>query len=225
MEVIYDKASGGAKRVLLILLPGAKDRPQDFVEWGFIRALRERNLAVDVIAVDAHIDYYFEQTIVERLRWDIIAPARAQGYEHICLLGISLGGMGCLRYLREHPADIAGAVLLAPFLGSRGTIAEVTAAGGFQRWIPDSKVDDDERVFLAWLQAYPFHDPASPKIYLGYGADDRFAPASKLLAELLPPPHVAAMPGGHDWRTWHGLWVNLLDRKFFAHDELPGPLT
>ena len=216
MDVIYDNAPGGAKRVLLILLPGAKDRPQDFVQWGFIRALRERNLAVDVAAVDAHIDYYFEQSIVERLRRDIVAPARAQGYEQIWLLGISLGGMGCLLYLREHPADIDGAVLLAPFLGSRGTIAEVVGAGDFQRWTLESKADDDERLFLAWLQAYPFHDSASPKIYLGYGADDRFAPASKWLAALLPPSNVAAIPGGHDWRTWLALWVNLQDRKLFC---------
>jgi pimeloyl-ACP methyl ester carboxylesterase len=221
MEVIYDNAPGGAKRVLLIMLPGATDRPQDFVEWGFIRALRERNLAVDVAAVDAHMDYYFEQTIVERLHQDIVTLARAQGYEQIWLLGISLGGMGCLRYLREHAADIDGAVLLAPFLGSRGTIAEVTGAGGFQHWVPNSKADDDERVFLAWLQAYPFDVPELPKIYLGYGAEDRFAPASKLLAALLPPSNVAVIPGGHDWRTWLALWVNLQDRKFFTNDDAP----
>lgn len=220
MEVIYDNAPGGAKRVLLIMLPGAADKPQDFVEQGFIRALRERNLTVDVAVVDAHMDYYFEHTIVERLHQDVVVPAREQGYEHICLLGVSLGGMGCLLYLREH-ADIDSVILLAPFLGSRGTIADVTKAGGFQHWIPDSKTDDDERKFLAWLQAYPFDDLALPKIYLGYGAEDRFAPASQLLAGLLPLPQVTAIPGGHDWRTWLALWVNLQDKKLFTNDDTP----
>lgn len=216
MEVIYDNAPGGAKRVLLIMLPGATDKPRDFVERGFIRALRERNLAVDVAAIDAHIDYYFDQTIVERLHQDIVTPARSEGYAHIWLLGISLGGMGCLLYLREHAADIAGAVLLAPYLGSRGTIAEITGVGGFQHWTSDCKTDDEERVFLAWLQTYPFRTRKLPKIYLGYGADDRFAPASKLLAERLPPPQVATIRGGHDWGTWLALWINLQDREIFG---------
>lgn len=216
MEVIYDNAPGGAKRVLLIMLPGATDKPQDFVEWGFIRALRERNLAVDVAAVDTPIDYYFEQTIVERLHQDIVTPARSEGYEHIWLLGISLGGMGCLLYLREHAADIAGAVLLVPYLGSRGTIAEITGVGSFQHWTSDCKTDDEERVFLTWLQTYPFLTRKLPKIYLGYGVDDRFAPASKLLAKLLPPPQVATIRGGHDWGTWLALWMNLQDRELFS---------
>ena len=113
MEVIRDPAPGAAKHILFIMLPGATDKAQDFVDRGFIRALRERNLAVDVIAVDSHMDYYLERTIVERLHQDIVAPALTEGYEQIWLLGISLGGMGCLLYLREHAKQITGAILLS----------------------------------------------------------------------------------------------------------------
>jgi pimeloyl-ACP methyl ester carboxylesterase len=216
MEVIRDPAPGAAKRILLIMLPGATDKAQDFVDQGFIRALRERNLVVDVISVDAHMDYYLERTFVERLHQDTVAPVVAEGYDQIWLLGISLGGMGCLLYLREHAKEIAGVILLAPYLGSRGTIADVTAQGGFQHWQHDYKTDDEERVFLAWLQSDLFLTPTMPKIYLAYGAEDRFAPASKLLSELLPPQQVMTLPGGHDWRTWLALWLHFLDRKIFS---------
>ena len=216
MEVIRDLAPGTAKRVLLIMLPGATDKPEDFVERGFIRALRDRNVAVDVAAVDAHMDYYLERTIVERLHQDVVVPARAEGYEQIWVLGISLGGMGCLLYLREHAKEIAGVVLLAPYLGSRGTIAEIIDRGGFQHWQFDRKTDDEERVFLHWLQSALSLTPAVRKMYLAYGAEDRFAPASALLSELLPPQQVITLPGGHDWHTWLALWINLQDRKLFC---------
>ena len=108
-------------------------------------------------------------------------------------------------------------ILLAPFLGVRGTIAEVMRAGGLAGWQPGAiKPDDDERRLLAWLKAYAPAAPASPRIYLGYGTEDRFAPASQLMAERLPPAQVVATPGGHDWATWLRLWRRLLNQDLFG---------
>jgi len=218
MDAIYDITPGAAAdRVLLVMLPGAKDSPDDMVERGLVRALRERAVPVDVVAADAHLDYYLERSFLERLRHDIVAPAQAKGYTRIWLMGISLGGMGSLAYARAHPADIEGVILLAPFLGTRGTIAEVVRAGGLSRWQPgEIKADDDEHALLAWLKSYRAGDPKAPKIFLGYGKDDRYAPASLLLAERLPPQRVMAIPGGHDWTTWMVLWAGLLDRDPLA---------
>lgn len=217
MDAIHDEAPGNAsQRVLLVMLPGARDTPEDLVQHGFIRAVRERGLPVDVVAADAHMDYYIEQKVIERVAADIIEPARARGYSRIWLMGISLGGLGAMAYSRAHPADIEGVILLAPFLGTRGLIAEVVRAGGLNQWQPgEIKADDDERSLLAWLKSYRADAASLPGIYLGYGIDDRFAPASVLLAERLPARRVAALKGGHDWDTWMALWRELLDRGLF----------
>ena len=221
MDAIYDLApQQGTNRIMLVMLPSAKARPQDLVQWGFVRALRERSLPIDVVVVEAHMGYYLERSLSSHLTHDIIAPARARNYQRIWLMGISLGGMGSLIYTREHPADIEGVILLAPFLGARGTIAEVVRAGGLARWQPGAiKLDDDERRLLAWIKAYQPAASALPKIYLGYGTDDRFAAASKMLAERLPAAQVVSIPGGHDWATWIHLWQHLLDQDLFSGDK------
>ena len=218
MDAIYDRApQQGTNRIMLVMLPSAKARPQDLVQWGFVRALRERSLPIDVVAVEAHMGYYLERSLSSHLTHDIIAPARARNYQRIWLMGISLGGMGSLIYTREHPADIEGVILLAPFLGARGTIAEVVRAGGLARWQPGAiKPDDDERRLLAWIKAYQPAASALPKIYLGYGTDDRFAAASTMLAERLPAAQVVSIPGGHDWATWIQLWRHFLDQGVFS---------
>ena len=221
MDAIYDLApEPSTDRIMLVMLPSAKARPQDLVQWGFVRALRERSLPIDVVAVEAHLGYYLERSFSKHLTHDIIAPARARNYQRIWLMGISLGGMGSLIYTREHPADIEGVILLAPFLGARGTIAEVVRAGGLARWQPGAiKPDDDEHRLLAWIKAYQPAASALPKIYLGYGTDDRFAAASKMLAERLPAAQVVTIPGGHDWATWIHLWQHLLDQDLFSGDK------
>jgi pimeloyl-ACP methyl ester carboxylesterase len=216
MDAIYDRAlQRTAGRTLLVMLPSAKARPQDLVQYGFVRALRERALPVDVAAVEAHLGYYLDRSLNDHLTRDIIAPAR-KNYSRIWLMGISLGGMGALMYARAHPAEIEGVVVLAPFLGTSGTIAEVARAGGLARWQPAAlDPDDDERQLLAWIKEYT-PAPASPKIYLGYGRGDRFAAASNLLAGRLPAAQVLAAEGGHDWATWISLWRQLLDQDLFS---------
>ncbi|MCE9639785.1 MAG: alpha/beta hydrolase [Betaproteobacteria bacterium] len=221
MNTIYDRAPlRAAARPLLIMLPGAKARLQDLVQYGFVRAVRERGLVVDVIAVEAHLGYYLDGNLTRHLAHDIIAPVR-KNYPRIWLMGISLGGMGALQYARAHPTEIEGVILLAPFLGTRGMIAEVVRAGGLARWQPGAiKADDEERQLLAWIKTYA-PAPAYPEIYLGYGQDDRFAAASELLAERLPAARVLAMAGGHDWATWINLWRHWLDQDLFAGTQKP----
>lgn len=228
MDAIYDVESPpGADKVMLVMLPGATHKPEDFARQGFIRALRQRKLPVDTAAVDAHLDYYLERNLGERLAEDIIAPARARGYRRIWLMGISLGGLGALLYAREHADEIAGVVVLAPFLGVRGTIEEIVRAGGIDRWQPGAIApQDDERFLLAWLKAYGAENPALPQIYLGYGTADRFIAASAMLGNRLPPAHIVTIAGGHDWKTWSTLWEKLLDHDLFAGGgPTPGKAT
>jgi pimeloyl-ACP methyl ester carboxylesterase len=217
MDAIHDIAPGPSSAgVLLVMLPGAMHKPQDLIANGFPAALRERALPISVVMPDAHAGYYLDGDLVDRLSADIIVPAGARGYSDIWLMGISLGGLGALMYARAHARAVKGVIVLAPYLGVPGTIHEVARAGGLRTWQPSEEgVNDDERGVLQWLKGYGLHDSV-PAIYLGYGKQDRFAAASELLRECLPPHHVTAIAGGHDWATWRALWKLLLDQGLFA---------
>jgi pimeloyl-ACP methyl ester carboxylesterase len=214
MNVIHDRPPlGGAGDLALVMLPGAGDCAHDLVEQGFLDALRRRGIAADAWMADVPFDQYMDGSFAAQLKRDVLVPIGSQGRARIWLMGISLGGMAALSVARRHPGAIEGLVLLAPFLGTRGRIAEVAAAGGLRKWLPGA--DDDELQVLSWLRDYQAGDPTLPRIHLGYGTDDRYAPASELLAHELPRGHVVSVEGEHDWPTWLKLWEILLDGNVF----------
>jgi pimeloyl-ACP methyl ester carboxylesterase len=217
MGTISDRGDGGH---LLVLLPGAFMTAQDFVGHDFIGAVRRLGSGVDVIAVDTGVNRYLDGHIVERLHDEIILPARAEGRKKIWLAGISLGAMGALLYAKQYTNAIAALLLLSPFIGSRGIVAEVEVCGGLRHWDPAARDDQTiERRLLAWLKSYRAGCPGWPDIRMGYGAKDRFAPAHQLLAEILPSNNVVTESGGHDWDTWERLWVRLLATNPFTADD------
>lgn len=188
MRVIFDGAPQPA-RALLVMLPAAKARPEDFIEHGFIAAVRRRELALDVAAVDAHADLYLDGDIAERLDAEVIQPLRKRGYRELCMLGISLGGMGSIAYACRHGRAVGKLMLLAPFLGLRGANGEPELLGALG-------------------------EAALPEVFLGYGRRDRYARASELLAQRLPAARVSIVEGGHDWPTWIELWNLMLAQAF-----------
>jgi pimeloyl-ACP methyl ester carboxylesterase len=205
------------ERLLLVMLPGVGIEAGDFAEHGLVAALHRRGLAVDVVAARPALDLYLDGTFAAELQDTVVAPAQAAGYARIWFLGISLGGMGALLYASARAAPVEGVVLLAPFLGTQGTVAEVAAAGGLAAWSPEgSAATDAERRMLLWLQDFVANPPAAPAIYLGYGRDDRFARGHTLLADRLPRDRVVTVAGGHDWDTWATLWRTVLDAEPFA---------
>lgn len=210
MQVHDVQSCGERAGQLVVMLPGLYDLPADFVEQGFVKAVRERQLDADIILLDAHVGYYNEQQIVDRLRSEVIAPARAKGYERIWLVGISLGGLGSLLYAQAHPQDVTGFYALAPFLGDKTTVKSV-ASQGLAHWQPTAP---EPMGTPAWRlgQAYLSDAPGLPRGYIGFGEEDRFAQANSLWASALPPGHSFAVPGGHDWRAWRALWSQFLDR-------------
>jgi len=202
----------GTERVLLVMLPGVGIEAAAFAQNGMVAQLHERGLAVDVIAASPALDLYLDGDVAAALHNAVIAPALAQGYTRIWLLGISLGGMGALLYASAHEALLEGIFLLAPFLGTQGTVAEIADAGGIAAWVPaGSAATAPEQRILTWLQGCSTRK--QPKIYLGCGQSDRFARGHLLLAEILPPDRVVFADGGHDWPTWLALWARLLDSR------------
>jgi pimeloyl-ACP methyl ester carboxylesterase len=204
------------RRILLVALPGYGMERDDFARHGFIDAVHARGWPVDIIAARPDVGLYLDGAVAARLHAEIILPARpAAGC--LWLLGVSLGAMGALLYARQHPGAAAGAIVLAPFLGTPGLIAEVAEAGGLARWDPgEIRAVDVERRLLSWLRPRRAGAAGGLPLYLGYGRADRFARAASLLAQELPAERVILADGGHDWETWRRLWLQTLDRDPFA---------
>jgi pimeloyl-ACP methyl ester carboxylesterase len=194
-----------------VFLPGRWNRALQYETEQFVQAVHDAGIRADMVAVEAHYGYYATRTVVTRLREDVIAPALAQGYDEIWLVGVSMGGLGALLYVRDYPDDITVVVALAPFLGDTDVIAEIRAAGGVQQWHPATIVPGDyQRQLWQWLKTHLARREAGTGLYLGYGQQDRFAPAHQLLATCLPAARVFTNLGGHDWQTWRPLWQAFL---------------
>lgn len=205
--------SGSGGGCLAVLLPGRWDRPERFARAGFVEAVARRGMPLDLVAVDAHVGYYRERSVIARLREDVILPARASGYREIWLVGVSLGGLGSLFYLREHPDEVAGAIALAPYLGDEATLREIEASGGPLTWSARDAPGETTlgRELWSWLAPWAAARQGPP-LFLGWGRDDALAPANEMLATLLPEGRVDAVRGGHDWAAWARLWERFLDR-------------
>ena len=176
-------------RCLVVFLPGRGDTPEHFGRNGFPEELQRAGSRCAMIGADAHLGYYFERTVVDRLREDVLEPARKRGFEEIWLAGISLGGLGSLLYTKEHPGEIAGIVAIAPFLGDENT---------------------EFREFQNWLAGYGRPAPDHPPLFLIYGTGDRFAEVNGELAARLPNDHVFRVRGGHTWAAWRRGWEEFL---------------
>jgi pimeloyl-ACP methyl ester carboxylesterase len=214
----YPSPNPSAERILLVMLPGAGSAAEDFAVHGMVAAAQAGAMAVDAVALRPDVELYLEGNIAPALHEAVLAPHLANGATRIWLLGISLGGMGALLYARAYPGIVEGLVLVAPFLGTHGTMAEVTAAGSFGAWSAvASGATEPERRMLCWLQRHLRAAGAQPpRLFLGHGRTDRFATGHRLLAAELPPGQVALVDGGHDWPTWTEAWGEIMRRRPFG---------
>jgi pimeloyl-ACP methyl ester carboxylesterase len=197
----------------VVFLPGRGDRAEDFAEHGFLGAARQAGLEADVLAVDAHLAYYYKRVIADRLWEDVILPARARGYRRVFVVGISLGGLGAITLAQEHPDAVAGLFVLAPYLGEPELTREIEGAGGLARW-SGAPSERDFRGVWGFLRGYAAGEPRPP-LWLAYGESDRYAYGHRLLASALPKDRVFVTAGGHDWKAWDALWAGFLARGAF----------
>lgn len=210
---LHHASRPGSTKNLYVFLPGIQDQHLDFELSGFIHAARDRDIDADLLVVDAHVGYYARETILDRLRKDVILPARRKGYKNIWLVGTSLGGLGSALYARKFGDEINGVFMMAPFLGGRRLLKEMEFAGGPPRWDPSaSRVPGFQIELWRWLKSCIEAPGRHPPLFLGFGDKDRFAKANNILANELDKEKVLVVPGGHDWRTWAKLWTLFLDQ-------------
>lgn len=189
---------GDRSDTLVVMLPGIRDTAEQFLVAGFVDAAAA---PFDVLVVEPQMKHYVRGTLVERLREDVIAPARAR-YDEIWLLGVSIGGYGSLLYAGEFPADIRGVVLLAPYLGGRRVPRAIEAAGGLDDW----RAVRGSPFVRAWRALKALTQPGGATIVLGFGESDRLAATYAPLLDALPQSQVYVAEGGHGWATWTPLW-------------------
>jgi esterase/lipase superfamily enzyme len=197
---------------LFIFLPGVRDDKEDFLNKGLFSRLQDSGVRADMVAAGLHLAYLETGTGVARLHEDIIVPAQNHGYKKIWLVGISLGGLNALLYLKDRPDDICGLVLLSPYLGEKKINEEIIQAGGIEKWKPSNtaELNDEEKLWL-WLKNSRLNN-----IYLGTGSEDRFFSLQQQLAQLLPTKNTHVIKGGHRWPVWQELWdyfVTLMQKE------------
>ena len=221
----YPLTGASPARCLVVLLPGMGDSAAEYEQRGFIEEVRRRPLSIDLIAANATFGYYSRRSVVDRLAEDVIGPARARGYQQVWLVGISMGGLGTLLYAHQHPDQIDGLVLLAPYLGDDALLDEIRGAGGMRAWKPGPPVSGDyQRELWRWLQGITLDRAGKPRLYLGAGDDDKLRKGQRILEEGLAPDHVSRTEGGHDWPPWRRLWVSMLTHsELSAACAVPGP--
>jgi pimeloyl-ACP methyl ester carboxylesterase len=207
----YDQPGQHEERRLIVFLRGMGGGNESFEEQGFVDEVLARGLAYDMAAPDVHIGYYMDRSMIQRLKEDVIDPAKAEGCRKIWLVGASMGGLGAILYLKEYPEDVAGVYLMAPFLGTQSILDEIDAAGGLSCWKPGALQDDDDwqRMLWTWLKTEVAGRPEKI-VYLGYGTEDFYGEGALLLAPVLPPDRVYAIAGGHDYSTFKALWKMFL---------------
>jgi pimeloyl-ACP methyl ester carboxylesterase len=215
LKTLYYKTEENvSQKNMIIFLRGRGGSHEDFASDGLINDVKTRNLPYDMAAPNAHFGYYFGETLVSRLKADIIEPARAKGYETFWLVGFSMGGLGALMYTRQHPEDVEGVCVISPFLGYDKIIREIADAGGVHHWDPGEydPNNDWQRMFWHWLKQSASSELLFPRLYLGYGTEDSFAAAHGLLGALLPHDHVFTTSGGHTPKTMKKLWRIFLEK-------------
>ncbi len=220
LEVLsYSAVSNQQQPRLLIFLRGRGGSHADYEKHGFIDDIRKRGLPYDMKAPNLHMGYYIGRSLVERLKTDIIDPARANGYEEIWLVGASMGGLGALLYEKFHPEDIDGIYLISPFLGERETIDAIVAAGGLGNWDPGTyDPNEDWQIMLwDWIKIRTDADWEGTPLFLGYGRDDMFKEAHALLSTALPAERIFTTDGGHTPKVMRRVWLQYLDAGGLTH--------
>ncbi len=219
MQVLADHFHGPCRPdTLLVLLPPAQAQLVDFHTYGFVAAVRERGIPIDIVLAEITYQQVMAHTSVATLHTQVIGPAVAAGYRKIWLAGISIGAFNALHYAAVHAEHLAGVHLMAPYPGTGDVLAEISAAGGPEAWarMPPN-AQNDERTWWRWLCREALARQWTTPVYFSTGDRDRFLRGQRMMANLLPDTQVSYESGGHNWPTWQLLWQRWLNDGPLSH--------
>lgn len=210
MQVLHDRLDPQRRAAsLMIMLPGALQDPQEFRSGGFLERLRQRHPDFDVMLVDPTLQFIgdaLEPGTVRTLHERVVQPARAH-YRRIWMTGISLGGFLALSHAASYPNALDGLCLLAPYPGTRMKREELPENSD----LPASaatQTPDLEQCMWQWLRG---RGQDATQLWLGYGAQDRFADGLRQMQKWMPQQRAEVVDGGHDWEVWQRLWDRFVD--------------
>ncbi len=199
-------AAPQAAQRLVVVLPGRADDLGALQRSGIAAAIQSAWPDADVILAALTLPYYRAGEAPQRLRREILQPARAHGYRAVWLAGASMGGMGTLLYDATYPGELDGLVLFAPYLGDEALLREIRDAGGAARWQPGApqpiNADTWQRELWRHVQTWTSKPEQAQRVWLTYGDTDRLREAMPLLEAVLPPAQVLRREGGHAWSVW-----------------------
>lgn len=198
--IFYDQKDN---KTMVVLLPGIGDSVKDFAQYGVVKALRNCRADANVLGVEMTFAYYRERLVVKRLFEDVIQPAQEAGIKEIWLAGLSMGGLGSLLYRSEHPGQLAGIIIVAPYLGELDSLQQYLAT-------------DEKAVFSDLWKNLEQTAEGKPVIALAYADNDEYVKQQQWLASLIPASQVIAIPGEHKWHTFKKLWPKAITRSGFC---------
>ena len=214
MRILHDLAVPGQRAAaLMIMLPGALQDSEEFRRTGFVGILRHRYPDIDVALVDPSLQFIgdaLDETTVKALHEAVVLPAR-EHYRSIWMMGISLGGFLALSHAVCYPDRLDGLCLLSPYPGTRMNVEDADSDGKLPHFSTDEAMPDMERRIWHWLR---HRDRRASALWLGYGAQDRFADGLRRMQQWMPQECVEVIEGRHDWNTWHRLWSSFVHNDF-----------
>lgn len=218
-------------RTLMVMLPGFGAHDTTFDKRGVIDAAREAGLEADIVSADLTYGYYISERWEDRMREDVF-DVYADRYDHIWLMGISMGGMGALLTTRAFHDQIDGVVILSPFLGRRKTLRALQR-DTLKDWSAPTEAPLWDEMLWTWMKEWARRDWAQPPLYLGHGDSDLGMKNLTWMASLLPEERVEVVPGGHTWPVWGELASIILRDHILGRypgfggeaDEDPAPET
>jgi pimeloyl-ACP methyl ester carboxylesterase len=190
----------------MVWLPGAAMSADDVAAQGWDAEAAACGLPIDMLAIDLQARAFDGADAIDALVTDWLRPARAT-VQRLWLGGLSLGGWQSVLCASRHPELLDGLCLLAPYPGDRLAWGAIERAGGLDAW-PGPAPHETDPALAVW--AWWRRPPARPRVWMGYGRQDRFADGMDRMAARLDPAQVQRIDGGHDWACWRPLWSAFL---------------
>lgn len=197
-------------------MPGLGDGANIFAQQNLIDALQKCNDSLNIVALDSHLGYFSNRTIITRLNTEVIAPAKAQGIDNIWVIGVSLGGLGSLLYSVNHPDDLTGLILLSPYLGEKEDLESLLKSSDLYNWQP-KQTNDFQTLWFSLIELS--RSEKLSNIYMGTGNQDRYIAQQDQFSKLLNESNTIKIEGKHQWSTWNQLWNPLLHKTSLCRLE------